>query len=65
VRAKRLLGLKNINVYALGLYVDAPAAKRALHKHKGAAGASQPLYDGEQAAATAPPPRDVVRPGRG
>jgi hypothetical protein len=30
VRAKRVLGLKNINVYALGLYVDAPAAKRAL-----------------------------------
>jgi hypothetical protein len=30
VRAKRVLGLKNINVYALGLYVDGPGAKRAL-----------------------------------
>ncbi|GBF94321.1 hypothetical protein Rsub_06943 [Raphidocelis subcapitata] len=35
VRAKRILGLKNINVYALGLYVDAHGAKRALHKWKG------------------------------
>ncbi len=50
VRAKRLLGLKNINVYALGLYVDAPAAKRALAKHKPAAGTapSQSLYDGQR-----------------
>lgn len=34
VRAKRLLGLKNINVYAVGLYVEAPAAKRVLAKYK-------------------------------
>lgn len=35
VRAKKLLGIKNINVYALGIYVDAHAAKRALSKYKG------------------------------
>ncbi|KAI8477278.1 MAG: chalcone isomerase [Monoraphidium minutum] len=38
VRAKRILGLKNINVYALGLYVDASGAKKALGKWKGSSG---------------------------
>lgn len=35
VRAKRILGLKNINVYTVGMYVDASGAKKALHKYKG------------------------------
>lgn len=35
VRAKRILGLKNINVYTVGLYVDGPHAKKALSKWKG------------------------------
>jgi len=35
VRAKRILGLKNINVYTVGLYVDGHGAKKALHKYKG------------------------------
>uniref|UniRef100_A0A383W2M2 Chalcone isomerase domain-containing protein n=1 Tax=Tetradesmus obliquus TaxID=3088 RepID=A0A383W2M2_TETOB len=35
VRAKRILGLKNINVYSVGMYVDAHGAKKALHKYKG------------------------------
>eukprot|EP00775_Hariotina_reticulata_P003049 gene3049-3330_t len=35
VRAKRILGIKNINVYSVGLYVEGSAAKKALHKHKG------------------------------
>ena len=39
VRAKRVLGLKNVNVYALGLYVDGPAAKRALRSVLNAKGA--------------------------
>lgn len=50
VRAKRILGLKNINVYAVGIYVDTPAAKKALHKYKSAGEASvqnQQMYDGE------------------
>lgn len=50
VRSKRLLGLKNINVYTLGLYVDGPGAKRALRsKHQGREASSlasnQRLYD--------------------
>jgi len=38
VRAKKLLGLKNINVYAVGLYVEPHAAKKALHEYKGQSG---------------------------
>ncbi|GFH31120.1 chalcone_isomerase domain-containing protein [Haematococcus lacustris] len=30
VRVKKILGLKNINIYALGIYVDSAAAKKAL-----------------------------------
>jgi hypothetical protein len=82
VRAKRILGLKNINVYAVsspssvaltpwvptshppsqrplspltcqqvGIYVDAPAAKKALHKYKTAGeglAQNQQMYDGEE-----------------
>jgi len=35
VRAKRILGLKNINVYAVGLYVDAAGVRSKLGKYKG------------------------------
>uniref|UniRef100_A0A061RGD1 Chalcone-flavonone isomerase family protein n=1 Tax=Tetraselmis sp. GSL018 TaxID=582737 RepID=A0A061RGD1_9CHLO len=35
VRAKRILGVKNVNVYAVGLYVDASAAKARLSNYKG------------------------------
>lgn len=35
VRAKRLFGLKNLNIYALGIYVDTTAAKHVLSKYKG------------------------------
>ena len=40
VRAKRIAGLKNVNVYALGIYIDEAAALKALapkHKAKPAA----------------------------
>lgn len=33
-------------VYALGLYVDPHAAKKALHKHKSDQAAGQPMFDG-------------------
>lgn len=35
VRSKRILGIKNINVYALGLYVDGNHAKQALRRYQG------------------------------
>jgi len=35
VRAKRILGLKNINVYAVGLYVDPSGLRAKLAKYKG------------------------------
>eukprot|EP00884_Botryococcus_braunii_P013327 jgi/Botrbrau1/21996/Bobra.0024s0012.1 len=37
VRNKRLLGMKNIDVYSLGLYVDPSSTKRLANKYKGAA----------------------------
>lgn len=51
VRAKKILGIKNINIYALGIYVDSVAAKKALAgKYKGAGSvealsADQNLFD--------------------
>ena len=30
VRAKRILGLKNLNIYGVGIYVDSTAARKAL-----------------------------------
>ena len=30
MRAKKILGIKNINIYSLGIYVDEAAAKRQL-----------------------------------
>ena len=52
VRAKRLLGIKNIDVYAMALYVDADGARGVLaHKFRGAApdqlAKNQQLFDGE------------------
>ncbi|KAF8060612.1 FAP2 [Scenedesmus sp. PABB004] len=50
VRAKRILGLKNINVYTVGLYVDGSGAKKALGKFKGSDAdkltANQAAFDG-------------------
>lgn len=34
VRSKKIAGVKTINVYALGLYVDVPAAKGALRSYR-------------------------------
>ncbi len=53
MRAKRILGLKNINIYALGIYVDDAAAKRALAGRFKAASAEaiskdQTMFDGER-----------------
>jgi hypothetical protein len=51
VRAKKILGIKNINIYALGIYVDAAAAKKSLaNKYKSVSEADlskqQVLFDG-------------------
>ena len=51
VRAKRILGLKNINIYALGIYVDDAAAKRQLggrfkSSSEDAVAKDQQLFDG-------------------
>ena len=41
VRAKRIAGLKDVNVYALGIYVEEAALDRAVKpKHKGKAAAA-------------------------
>jgi len=52
VRAKRILGWKNINIYALGIYVDNVAAKRQLAgRFKGVCekdlSKDQALFDGQ------------------
>lgn len=52
MRAKRILGIKNINIYALGIYVDDVAAKRLLAgRFKGAReealSKDQRLFDGQ------------------
>lgn len=51
MRAKRILGLKNINIYALGIYVDDVAAKRQLgarlkSSSEDAVAQDQKLFDG-------------------
>lgn len=49
VRSKKIAGVKSINVYALGLYVDVPAAKAALRSYRGkspeALARDQSFYD--------------------
>ena len=51
-RTKRIVGIKNLDIYALALYVDRGAARSALHgRFRGASAASlaadQALFDGE------------------
>uniref|UniRef100_A0A7S3VI24 Chalcone isomerase domain-containing protein n=1 Tax=Dunaliella tertiolecta TaxID=3047 RepID=A0A7S3VI24_DUNTE len=45
VRAKRVLGLKTINVYALGIYCDKDAARKELYPRYGHSHPNQALLD--------------------
>ena len=52
-RTKRIMGVKNLDIYALALYVDQGAARRELQgRFRGASATSlatdQTLFDGEQ-----------------